>query len=40
MLADVILNEIKDKDLLKSTREAGETLLAGLKSLQVLRRFI
>lgn len=38
MLADVILNEIDDKDLIKSTREAGETLLAGLKSLQVLQR--
>ena len=36
MLADVILNEINNKDLIKSTREAGETLLTGLKSLQVL----
>ena len=35
MLADVILKEIKDKDLIKSTREAGETLLTGLTSLQV-----
>ena len=35
MLADVILKEIKDKDLIKSTREAGEILLTGLTSLQV-----
>ena len=35
MLIDVILKEIKDKDLIKSTREAGETLLTGLTSLQV-----
>ena len=35
MLADVILKEIKDNDLIKSTREAGETLLTGLTSLQV-----
>ena len=35
LLIDVILKEIKDKDLIKSTREAGETLLAGLTLLQV-----
>ena len=35
LLIDVILKEIKDKDLIKSTSEAGETLLAGLTLLQV-----
>ena len=35
MLIDVILKEIKNKDLIKSTREAGETLLTGLTLLQV-----
>jgi len=35
MLADVIMKEIKDKNLIKSTKEAGDALLSGLKSLQV-----
>ena len=35
ILLDVIMKEIKDKDLIKSTKVAGEVLLTGLKSLQV-----